>query len=61
MPATLSQIRAWSTEHLIDAAGYWTQTADHWEDVFLQEYRPRASEPSKVRSAELSWAALASS
>lgn len=36
MPATLSQIRAWSTEHLIDAAGYWTKTADQWEDVFLQ-------------------------
>ncbi len=35
MPATLSQIRAWSTEHLIDAAGYWTQTADRWEDAFL--------------------------
>lgn len=35
MPATLSQIRAWSTEHLIDAASYWTQTADHWEDAFL--------------------------
>lgn len=35
MPATLSQIRAWSTEHLIDAATYWAQTADHWEDVFL--------------------------
>lgn len=35
MPATLSQIRAWSTEHLIDAAAYWTQTADRWEDVFL--------------------------
>ncbi|MHA7652752.1 hypothetical protein ACX9NE_20065 [Mycobacterium sp. ML4] len=36
MPATLSQIRAWSTEHLIDAAAYWTKTADQWEDVFLQ-------------------------
>ncbi|KAA1250871.1 hypothetical protein F0Q45_07415 [Mycobacterium simiae] len=36
MPATLSQIRAWSTEHLIDAASYWTRTADQWEDVFLQ-------------------------
>lgn len=36
MLATLSQIRAWSTEHLIDAAGYWTETADWWEDVFLQ-------------------------
>ncbi|VBA49853.1 hypothetical protein LAUMK142_02217 [Mycobacterium pseudokansasii] len=40
MPATLSQIRAWSTEHLIDAAGYWTQTADQWEDVFLQMRNP---------------------
>ncbi|ORB90280.1 hypothetical protein [Mycobacterium persicum] len=36
MPATLSQIRAWSIEHLIDAAGYWTKTADQWEDTFLQ-------------------------
>jgi hypothetical protein len=36
MPATLSQIRAWSTEHLVDAASYWTTTADQWEDVFLQ-------------------------
>ncbi|AXN47531.1 hypothetical protein [Mycobacterium marinum] len=36
MPATLSQIRAWSTEHLIDAAGYWTKTADQWENAFFQ-------------------------
>ncbi|KZS72486.1 hypothetical protein A4G26_06160 [Mycobacterium kansasii] len=36
MPATLSQIRAWSIEHLIDTAGYWTKTADQWEDAFLQ-------------------------
>ncbi|AXN51410.1 hypothetical protein DSM43518_04954 [Mycobacterium marinum] len=36
MPATLSQIRAWSTEHLIDSAGYWTKTADQWEDTFFQ-------------------------
>ncbi|ETW21548.1 hypothetical protein MGAST_25250, partial [Mycobacterium gastri 'Wayne'] len=36
MPASLSQIRAWSTEHLVDAAGYWSRTADQWEDVFLQ-------------------------
>ncbi|OMC17181.1 hypothetical protein [Mycobacterium sp. SP-6446] len=35
MPATLSQIQAWSTEPLIDAAGYWTQTADRWEDAFV--------------------------
>lgn len=32
---TLSQICAWSTEHLTNAASYWTQTADHWEDTFL--------------------------
>lgn len=32
---TLSQIRSWSTGHLTDAAGYWTQTADRWEDTFL--------------------------
>ena len=36
MPAALSQIRAWSTEHLIDAATYWGATADRWEDAFLQ-------------------------
>ncbi|WP_240274442.1 hypothetical protein [Mycobacterium ulcerans] len=36
MPATLSQVRAWSTEHLIDAAGYWTKTADQWENAFFQ-------------------------
>lgn len=35
MPATLSQIQAWSTEHLIEAASYWSRTADRWEDVFL--------------------------
>lgn len=32
---TQSQIRAWSTEHLTNAATYWSQTADQWEDVFL--------------------------
>ncbi len=36
MTATLSQIRAWDTQHLVSAAGYWNKTADHWEDVFLQ-------------------------
>lgn len=35
MLASLSQIRAWSTEHLTNAASYWSQTADQWEDVFL--------------------------
>lgn len=36
MTATLSQIRAWSTQHLTDAAGYWSNTADQWEDTFLR-------------------------
>lgn len=36
MPATLSQIRAWGTEHLVDEASYWISTADQWEDAFLQ-------------------------
>jgi hypothetical protein len=36
MVATLSQIRAWSTEHLVDAAGHWTTTADQWEDAFIR-------------------------
>ncbi|WP_245843150.1 hypothetical protein [Mycolicibacterium vulneris] len=35
MAVTLSQIRTWSTEHLTNAASYWTQTADRWEDTFL--------------------------
>lgn len=35
MAVTLSQIRSWSTDHLTNAAGYWTQTADRWEDTFL--------------------------
>ncbi len=36
MLPTLSQIQAWGTEHLIEAADYWTKTAYQWEDVFLR-------------------------
>lgn len=36
MPASLSQIRAWSTEHLTNAASYWITTANQWENTFLQ-------------------------
>ncbi|MBY0387402.1 MAG: hypothetical protein K2X56_04665 [Mycobacterium pseudokansasii] len=36
MLPNLSQLQAWDTEHLIDAAHYWSRTADLWEDVFLQ-------------------------
>jgi hypothetical protein len=31
---TLSQLQSWDTDHLINAADYWTATADHWEDSF---------------------------
>lgn len=34
MLPTLSHIHAWDTEHLIEAAYYWTKVADQWEDVF---------------------------
>lgn len=36
MLPTLSHIHAWDTEHLIEAAYYWTKVADQWEDVFLE-------------------------
>lgn len=36
MLPTLSQLQAWDTEHLVDAAHYWSRAADLWEDVFLQ-------------------------
>ncbi|CAM3050917.1 hypothetical protein BST27_14890 [Mycobacterium intermedium] len=36
MLPTLSQLRAWDTEHLINAANNWTATADQWEEVFIQ-------------------------
>ena len=31
---TLSQVRTWSTEHLTQAADYWTHTAVMWDDHF---------------------------
>jgi len=34
--ATLSQIRAWDTDHLVNAASHWSKTADQWDDVFRQ-------------------------
>lgn len=36
MPPTLSQLETWDTDHLIDAATYWTKTADQWDDAFTQ-------------------------
>src|SRR5262245_58789058 len=33
---SLSQIRAWDTEHLVDAATTWCTTADQWQESFSQ-------------------------
>ena len=33
---TLSQIEAYSTEHLVDAADHWDRLADRWEDAHWQ-------------------------
>jgi hypothetical protein len=33
---SLSQIRAWDTEHLVDAAATWRTTADQWQESFSQ-------------------------
>ncbi|BBU24067.1 putative conserved membrane protein [Mycobacterium xenopi] len=39
----LSEIRAWDTHHLIEAADHWTATADRWEDGFWQVWNQSAS------------------
>src|SRR5437588_671695 len=36
---TLSQIQAWDTEHLIDAAEHWYATADRWDGVYGQVWQ----------------------
>jgi hypothetical protein len=36
MAPTLSQLQAWDTDHLINAATYWTKTANQWDDAFTQ-------------------------
>lgn len=33
---SLSQIRAWDTDHLVDAATTWRATADQWQESFSQ-------------------------
>lgn len=43
---TLSQIRNWDTEHLIQAAEGWDAEAKHWESTYEQNYR---------RLAETDW------
>lgn len=39
---TLSQIRAWDTDHLRSAADFWAWGADHWEAVFTTAYHSAA-------------------
>ena len=36
MALTLSQLKSWDTDHLVNAATYWTDTANRWEDTFTQ-------------------------
>lgn len=36
---TLSSIRAWDVEHLVDAANHWDGTADRWENVSIQVWQ----------------------
>ncbi|WP_139043266.1 hypothetical protein [Mycobacterium lentiflavum] len=36
MVLTLSQLQNWDTDHLINAATYWTNTANRWQDTFTQ-------------------------
>lgn len=40
---TLSQIQAWDTEHLIDAAEHWDATANRWDDVYGQVWQQSLS------------------
>jgi hypothetical protein len=36
---TLSQIRGWGVDHLIEAAEHWTATADRWDGVHGQVWQ----------------------
>jgi hypothetical protein len=36
MIPTLSQVEAYTTDHLVDAADYWDGLADRWEDAHWQ-------------------------
>jgi hypothetical protein len=39
MAHTLSQIKAWSVDHLIEAADHWTATADRWDSAFAEVHQ----------------------
>jgi hypothetical protein len=36
---TLSQIRSWDVDHLIEAAEHWDSTANRWDDVYGQVWQ----------------------
>jgi hypothetical protein len=52
---TLSQIQAWGTEHLIEAADHWTATADRWDDVYGQVGSSRSAWIGKVNHTMRWW------
>jgi hypothetical protein len=39
MGYSLSQIRSWDVDHLIDAADHWTATADRWDSTFAEVHQ----------------------
>jgi hypothetical protein len=39
MGHSLSQIRSWDVDHLIDAADHWTATADRWDSSFAEVHQ----------------------
>jgi hypothetical protein len=39
MGHSLSQIRSWDVDHLIDAADHWTATADRWDSTFAEVHQ----------------------
>ena len=47
---TLSQLRAWNTEHLESAATQWERTADTWEHAFTAIHRETPT-PAAPRGA----------
>jgi hypothetical protein len=49
---SLSELMAWPTEHLTEAANYWTATGNHWYEVFNQIWQDSLSVDWKGDGAE---------
>jgi hypothetical protein len=49
---SLSDLLAWPTEHLTEAAGYWTATGNRWHSVFDQVWQESLSVDWKGDGAE---------